>query len=174
MSQDSGSWLVRALSMRQLNASPLPPSQPNATMNALRLSAFAFVLTSTFACMPAFAQDTPASRQAAMERYLHVVPMAKMMEDTYSELAKQVPPEQRNEFVSAMRKLVSIDKIKNIAKQSMLRTFTTNELNALADFYSSEHGASAMRKLPAYTADIMPPLMQEIERAVLKLQSSKN
>jgi len=109
-----------------------------------------------------------------MERYLHVVPMAKMMEDTYSELAKQVPPEQRNEFVSAMRKLVSIDKIENIAKQSMLRTFTTNELNALADFYSSEHGASAMRKLPAYTADIMPPLMQEIERAVLKLQSSKN
>jgi hypothetical protein len=123
--------------------------------------------------MPALAQDTQETRQAAMERYLRAVPMARMMEDTYSEMAKQVPPEKRDEFVSAMRKLVSVDKIEDIARQAMLKTFTTNELNALADFYSSEHGSSAMRKFGSYMADIMPPLMQEIQRAVQEMQTGK-
>ncbi len=99
--------------------------------------------------------------------------MAKMMEDTYSEMAKQVPAEKRDEFLSAIRKLVSVDKIEGIARSAMLKTFTTNELNALADFYSSEHGSSAMRKFGPYMADIMPPLMQEIQRAVQELQAGK-
>lgn len=99
--------------------------------------------------------------------------MAKVMEDTYAELAKQVPPEKRTEFIAAMRKVVRVDKIEEIAKRSMLKTFTTDELNALADFYSSKDGASAMKKLGVYMGDIMPPLMQEIERAVQELQAGK-
>ena len=123
--------------------------------------------------MPTFAQETQVTKQAAMERYIRAVPMAKLLEDTYSELAKQVPAEMRVEFVSTMRKLVRVDKIDAIARQAMLKTFTTNELNALADFYSSQYGSSAMRKFGAYTAEIMPPLMQEIQRAVQELQDSK-
>jgi hypothetical protein len=109
------------------------------------------------------------TRQVAMQRYLRAVPMAKVMEDTYAEMAKQVPPEKRMEFIAAMRKVVRVDKIEEIAKRSMLNTFTTDELNALADFYSSKDGASAMKKLGVYMGDIMPPLMQEIERAVQEL-----
>ncbi len=142
-------------------------------MKALRLFTAALLLTSAWACMPTFAQDTQVTRQAAMERYIRAVPMAKILEDTYSELAKQVPAEMRVEFVSSMRKLVSVDKIDAIARQAMLKTFTTNELNALADFYSSQYGSSAMGKFGAYTAEIMPPLMQEIQRAVQELQYSK-
>lgn len=142
-------------------------------MNTLRIFASALLLASATVCVPALAQDIPETRQAAMERYLRAVPMAKMMEDTYSEMAKQVPPEKRDEYVSAMRRLVSIDKIEGIARQAMLKTFTANELTALADFYSSEHGSSAMRKFGAYMADIMPPLMQEIQRAVQELQAGK-
>ena len=131
-------------------------------LSAIRIITSALLLTSAFSCLPVLAQDTQETRQAAVERDLRDVPMAKTLEDTYSELAKQVPSEKRDEFVSAMRKLVSIDKIKEIAKQAMLRTFTTNELNALADFCSSEYESSAMRKFGGYTAVIMPPLMQEI------------
>jgi len=99
--------------------------------------------------------------------------MDKMMEDAYLEMAKQLPPENRAEFVSLMRKHVYVDRIEAIARKSMLKTFTTNELNALADFYLSEHGASGMRKFGVYMADIMPALMQEIQRAVQELQAEK-
>lgn len=55
----------------------------------------------------------------------------------------------------------------------MLKTFTTDELNALADFYASKDGASAMKKFGAYMGDIMPSLMQEIQRAAQELQAGK-
>jgi len=142
-------------------------------MNAIRHFTTCLLLASAAVCTPALAQDTEATRQVAMERYLRAVPMAKMMEDTYSEMAKLVPPENRAEFVSMMRKHVKIDRIEAIAKQSMLKTFTTNELNALADFYLSEHGASGMKKFGAYMSDVMPALMQEVQRATQEIQAEK-
>jgi hypothetical protein len=138
-------------------------------MTPLRSIPLALLLSSACIGIPAQAQDTMDTRQVAMQRYLRAVPMAKVMEDTYAEMAKQVPPEKRMEFIAAMRKVVRVDKIEEIAKRSMLNTFTTDELNALADFYSSKDGASAMKKLGVYMGDIMPPLMQEIERAVQEL-----
>ena len=138
-------------------------------MTPLRSIPLALLLASACIGIPAQAQDTMDTRQVAMQRYLRAVPMAKVMEDTYAEMAKQVPPEKRTEFIAAMRKVVRVDKIEEIAKRSMLTTFTTDELNALADFYSSKDGASAMKKLGVYMGDIMPPLMQEIERAVQEL-----
>jgi hypothetical protein len=138
-------------------------------MTPLRSIPLALLLASACIGIPAQAQDTMDTRQVAMQRYLRAVPMAKVMEDTYAEMAKQVPPEKRTEFIAAMRKVVRVDKIEEIAKRSMLKTFTTDELNALADFYSSKDGASAMKKLGVYMGDIMPPLMQKIERAVQEL-----
>jgi hypothetical protein len=138
-------------------------------MTPLRSIPLVLLLSSACIGIPAQAQDTMDTRQVAMQRYLRAVPMAKVMEDTYAEMAKQVPPEKRTEFIAAMRKVVRVDKIEEIAKRSMLNTFTTDELNALADFYSSKDGASAMKKLGVYMGDIMPPLMQEIERAVQEL-----
>jgi hypothetical protein len=138
-------------------------------MTPLRSIPLVLLLSSACIGIPVQAQDTMDTRQVAMQRYLRAVPMAKVMEDTYAEMAKQVPPEKRMEFIAAMRKVVRVDKIEEIAKRSMLNTFTTDELNALADFYSSKDGASAMKKLGVYMGDIMPPLMQEIERAVQEL-----
>jgi hypothetical protein len=138
-------------------------------MTPLRSIPLVLLLSSACIGIPVQAQDTMDTRQVAMQRYLRAVPMAKVMEDTYAEMAKQVPPEKRTEFIAAMRKVVRVDKIEEIAKRSMLNTFTTDELNALADFYSSKDGASAMKKLGVYMGDIMPPLMQEIERAVQEL-----
>jgi hypothetical protein len=142
-------------------------------MTPLRSIPLALLLASACIGIPARAQDTMDTRQVAMQRYLRAVPMAKVMEDTYAEMAKQVPPEKRTEFIAAMRKVVRVDKIEEIAKRSMLKTFTTNELNALADFYSSKDGASAMKKFGVYMGDIMPPLMQEIQRAEQELQAGK-
>jgi hypothetical protein len=135
---------------------------------------FSFGLLFAFAaCAPALAQDTLETRQAAMQRYLQAVPVSKMMEDAYSEMAKQIPPEKRVEFINAMRRLVRVDRLEEISKRSMLKTFTTDELNALADFYASKDGASAMKKFGAYMGDIMPSLMQEIQRAAQELQAGK-
>ncbi len=55
---------------------------------------------------------------------------------------------------------------------SMVKHFTTEELKALADFYGSPVGKSAMQKFGAYMADIMPAIEAEIMKAQAKLNQS--
>ena len=52
----------------------------------------------------------------------------------------------------------------------MLKTFTAEELNALADFYGSKNGYSAMRKFGSYMALVTPALQQEVQRALQQIQ----
>ena len=52
---------------------------------------------------------------------------------------------------------------------AMVKNFTTDELKALADFYGSPIGKSAMQKVGAYMADIMPAVQAEIMKAAAKM-----
>jgi len=81
-------------------------------MTPLRSIPLALLLSSACIGIPAQAQDTMDTRQVAMQRYLRAVPMAKVMEDTYAEMAKQVPPEKRTEFIAAMRKSCALTRSK--------------------------------------------------------------
>lgn len=119
----------------------------------------------------ASAQGTDSDKQAAMERYLKVVPISKMMDDTYAQIARQLPPERRAQFIAELQSLITAERVEQIARSAMLKTFSTDEFNALADFYTSRHGASAMAKFGAYMGEVMPPLMQEVQRAMQELQS---
>jgi hypothetical protein len=134
--------------------------------------AFSALLISS-ACALAQSEDSPAAREAAVDRYMNAVPTSRMMEDTYTEMSKQLPPEQRAWFISNMRRVAKVETIERLAKASMIKHFTADELNALADFYSSKHGASAMAKFGAYMADVMPPLLQEIQRAAQEVQTER-
>src|SRR5688500_12792187 len=119
------------------------------------------------------ASDNLAARQAAADRYFGVVPVSRVLEDTYSELAKQLPADQRAGFIAHMRAFVRVDRLERISRDAMIRTFTAGEMNALADFYGSTHGASAMRKFGSYMEKATPLLMQEVQKATLELQAKK-
>ena len=54
---------------------------------------------------------------------------------------------------------------------AMVKNFTTEELKALADFYGSPVGKSAMQKFGAYMADIMSLVQAEIIKAAGKAES---
>lgn len=55
-------------------------------------------------------------------------------------------------------------------RSAMIKNFTADELKALADFYGSAVGKSAMAKMGAYMADAMGPMMTELKRAVTLTQ----
>lgn len=114
----------------------------------------------------ATAQDDTLSRQAAASRYLKAVPIATMLDDTFNEMGKQVPQDQRAQFIAQMKAIVRADFLEKTTLESMVRTFTTDELNALADFYSSKHGSSAMLKFGVYMAQVMPAIQAEVQRGV--------
>ena len=120
--------------------------------------------------LPALAQDGVAERKAAAERYMAVLPMSRVFEDMYTAMAKQLPSDQQSAFILQMKEAVRADVIEGIAREAMLKIFTAEELNALADFYGSKNGYSVMRKFGSYMAIVMPALGEELNRALQQIQ----
>ncbi|MGA1492775.1 MAG: DUF2059 domain-containing protein [bacterium] len=115
-----------------------------------------------FSVQNIFAEDSKEARTQAAERYLAVVPISQLLDDTFREMSKSLPEAIREGFVAQMRIVVRADVLEAATRASLVRHFTVDELNAMAEFYSSPHGASAMRKFGAYMADVMPAVQEEM------------
>jgi len=127
-----------------------------------------FVLVAMlFALSPlAAAQDSVADRQAAVERYYQAMPFEAMMVEMSEEMAKQLPENQRADFVKFMTSEIRFDVVLVAAKASLAKHLTTEEINAFTEFMSSPVGKSATAKMKYYMADIMPVVQAEVARAI--------
>ena len=122
------------------------------------------------ACSPVFsAPDTPETRRKEAERYLQVSPPKALFEDMADKMAANLPADQRDQFKKVMTTQVDIAALSKAMTDAMVKNFTTEELKALADFYGSPVGKSAMQKFGAYMADIMPVVQAEIMKAAGKM-----
>jgi hypothetical protein len=110
--------------------------------------------------------DTPATRRQAAERYTAVTDLSKMLADMTNAVTQNLPEEKRADFKDLMTKHVRIDALREAMLIVMVKHFTTRELNALADFYGSREGKSAMAKFGVYMADVMPMVQAEMQHAV--------
>lgn len=105
------------------------------------------------------------SKEAAAQRYLDAMPVSAMVMDTAQKMAATLPKHKRASFVETMTRTVDIRRIEAVTLDAMVRTFTVEELNAFADFYSSPVGKSAMAKFGQYMSLVMPVMQQEIVKA---------
>lgn len=118
-------------------------------------------------------QDSPEQRREAALRYAETSPMADMFRDAVFEISKQLPEDQRRGFQEFMLKHVRIEILEEAAIDSMVKHFTAEELNAIADFYGSPLGRSSMKKFGVYMADIMPSMEKEMMRAAKAYEASR-
>ena len=118
------------------------------------------------------APDTPETRRHEAERYLHATPPKALLEDMADKMAASVPPDQREQFKQLITSQLDIAALTKAMIDSMVKHFTTEELKALADFYGSPVGKSAMQKFGAYMSDIMPAIEAEIMKAQSKLNQA--
>jgi hypothetical protein len=135
----------------------------------LTLTVFALLIS----CIPAFsAPDTPETRRKEAERYLQATPPKALFEDMADKMSANLPPDQRDQFKKLMTSQLDIAALTKAMIDSMVKHFTTEELKALADFYGSPVGKSAMQKFGAYMADIMPTVEAEIMKAQAQMNQS--
>jgi hypothetical protein len=131
------------------------------------------ILTLFISCGFAFsAPDTPETRRKEAERYLQATPPKTLFEDMADKMAANLPPDQRDQFKKLMTSQLDIAALTKAMLDAMVKDFTTEELKALADFYGSPVGKSAMQKFGVYMADIMPTIEAEIIKAQAKLNQS--
>ena len=124
--------------------------------------------------LPAYGQgapDTPENRRIAAERYIAAVPPDEIIGDAIRTIALQIPEGQRKEFARMMRELIRVDWIRRVSLEAMLKRFTAQELDALANFYGSPEGRSIAKKLGAYMADIQPHMEAELTRVISELKA---
>ncbi|WP_298921963.1 DUF2059 domain-containing protein [uncultured Roseobacter sp.] len=125
----------------------------------------------------AFAQDT--ERLEAAKAYVDSKGQQGLMDDMLSPegvmasmglLGDQLTPEQQTTVARIVsEELATIRPTMESAMISgMAENFTLDEINALADFYASEHGASAMRKMTPF----MTQTMQSIGPAFQQMQAN--
>src|SRR5689334_4390106 len=128
------------------------------------------IVLTVCAWSPVFsAPDTPETRRKEAERYLQVSPPKALFEDMADKMAANLPADQREKFKKVMTTQVDIAALSKAMIDAMVKNFTTDELKALADFYGSPVGKSAMQKFGAYMADIMPVVQAEIMKAAAKM-----
>src|ERR1700742_2775762 len=116
------------------------------------------------------APDTPEARRHEAERYLQATPPKALFEDMADKMSANLPADQRDQFKKLMTSQLDIAALTKAMIDSMVKHFTTEELKALADFYGSPVGKSAMQKFGAYMADIMPVVQAEIMKAAAKME----
>jgi hypothetical protein len=97
------------------------------------------------------------------------IPPKALFEDMADKIATNLPADQRQQFKQMMTKDLDIVALSKAMTNAMVKHFTTEELKALADFYDSPVGKSAMQKFGAYMADIMPVVQDEIMKATAKM-----
>lgn len=106
----------------------------------------------------------------ASKRYLSVMPVSALWADVTEKMQANLPAGQREMFASVMAE-VDLSRLENIMLNAMARHFTLEEINALADFYASPVGKSAMEKFGSYMADVNPAIQMELQSAIVKAMS---
>jgi len=120
---------------------------------------FAFVLVA-FAASVAHAQSP--EQLAAADRMMAAQDVEAMMKDMTSNMSKQMPENVRAAFVAEMTDKAFMGRYKERMRTVMAQTFTVDEMNALADFYSKPIAKTAMAKMGGMMAQIMPFLQGEM------------
>jgi hypothetical protein len=138
--------------------------------NAVKLVAIPLLLSLS---LPALAlEDTLQNREQQAERYIQAItPDVARMADS---MAKQLPPKNQDEFREAITKHLDVKAITDAQRAAAVRTFSADELQALADFYSSALGKSAMAKMNEYQAEVMPVMSSKVQDAMEKAQEEKD
>jgi hypothetical protein len=112
--------------------------------------------------------DTPDNRREQAERYLQASPPKALFEDMAKKMAANIPANQRDQFVELFTSQLDIDTLTKAMKEAIIKHITAEEIKALADFYGSPVGKSAMSKFGDYMADLMPTMQAEIMKAQAK------
>lgn len=139
------------------------------TASAVVVLLFTHASTLVAASIP----DTPENRLQQAERYLQATPPKAMFDDMAAKMAMNVPPAEREKFRQFFSSALDIAALEKAMREAIVRHFTAEEIAALADFYASPVGKSAMGKFGAYMSELMPVIQAEVMKAQAKIQRSQ-
>lgn len=109
-----------------------------------------------------YAADTEQERYRAALRYLETTPVTQIIDDSVAALSKELPADIREEVILKVKQSIDVPEIEKIMVNGLVKVYTVEEINALADFYGSDVGQRVLSKTGMYLEATMPAVQQEI------------
>ncbi len=120
-------------------------------------------------CVNFASADTVASRDSA-NRYAKAIPTQEVTDEMIAYYVRNVPMQQRKNVANEIKSRLNNDKLLETYIDILVSVYTTEELDALADFYSSPIGSSAYAKR-WQVIDKYWMFREEVQRAVQQAAS---
>jgi hypothetical protein len=142
-----------------------------------RLRQYLFVLAIIVSQYPAtgIAEDTLGARLAAAERYASSIDFDHWYEEFLGFELRKLDDRQRIGALKLIKEELRPQTVRNIIVNAMVQVYTAEELNALADFYATPLGRSALQKMPQAYKVMAPAIEQEVSRAfaAIRMRTAK-
>ena len=137
-------------------------------MGRVKFLILILLVAMTAACTqsPQSLPDNPENRTTVAKKYLEVMPPKELLQGVASRVAPTLPEDNRKVFMEVMNREDIQKAAYRIMLDSLVKNFTVAELNAMLAFYGSPEGQSAWKKFSPYMNEIMPPIQQEVRKAI--------
>lgn len=119
-------------------------------------------------------EDNVENRQSQAKRYLEANPPKTMAQELADQTVSLLPEAERKPYLDMLTKHLDVAVISQSMDAALVKYFTANELEVLANFYSNPDAKAAMAKMDLYTAEILPVLQAEMLKAQQKAFNSKS
>ncbi|HPY40128.1 MAG TPA: DUF2059 domain-containing protein [Thiolinea sp.] len=113
-------------------------------------------------------EDTTSNRQEQARRYLEANPPKAMAQSLADQAAAMLPDLERQPYQDMLTKYLDLSVINQAMQTALVKAFTADELEVLANFYSNPHAKTAMLKMDNYMSDVLPVLQAEMLKAQQK------
>lgn len=134
-----------------------------------------FVLTLfVFAVVPlAFAQGSADKRLELATKMHEIRPTKTQVLQAIAVVAQRVPEDKRQAFESSLANSLDFKAVEKISIDSMVETFTEEELAAMVEYYSKPEAQSASDKLTQYQQKVGPEIIRMIDKAMMKVKTGQ-
>jgi hypothetical protein len=125
--------------------------------------------------LPGHAIAQTADALAAADRLITVQNLDATMMDMAVNVSAQLPGAtegQKKSFIAEMTSKDFLNRYKGFVRVAFAKHLSVEEMNALSDFYSKPIAASAMKKMGATMAEVMPFIQAEIPGIVARVMKA--
>jgi hypothetical protein len=102
------------------------------------------------------AENQDARHYSAAYRYAAITKIEAIVRSSAIKIVTTLPEENRGDFIAYISNEINYKELEKSYINLLVKHFTTDELNSLSDYYSSQHGKSVMNKMGGFMTELQP------------------
>ncbi len=113
-------------------------------------------------------------KKVELAKTMHVIrPTRDQVEAAVNRVALRLAPQDRQNFIIAMRASLNYNAIERISIDAMVETYTLKELESMVEYYSKPEAESASRKIGSWAGQVQPQIAKMLDEAMMRIKTGQ-